>query len=92
MLTYLVVPIHSPQQSLLTQHIATKLHPNFRATWNYAMSSYLAGEWASARRGFETTLELSQGRDGPSKRLLAVLKQHGYKAPPGWAGFRELEG
>lgn len=76
----------------LLQHIATKLHPNFRATWNYAMSSYLAGEWPSARRGFETALELSQGRDGPSKRLLAVLAQHGHRAPPEWAGFRELEG
>jgi class 3 adenylate cyclase len=72
------------------QHIRTKLHPNFRATWNYAMSSYLAGEWSSAKQGFETTLELSGGRDGPSKALLGILKQHGNKAPQNWAGWREL--
>lgn len=72
------------------QHIRTKLHPNFRATWNYAMSSYLAGEWSSAKQGFETTLELSGGRDGPSKALLGILKQHGNKAPRNWAGWREL--
>ena len=72
------------------QHIRTKFHPNFRATWNYAMSSYLAGEWSSAKQGFETTLELSGGRDGPSKALLGILKQHGNKAPRNWAGWREL--
>ena len=124
-------PIHSytPTQ---WQHIRTKLHPNFRATWNYAMSSYLAGtvsfflllahppthpplsslcclapplaththpptpptkstgEWSSAKKGFETTLELSGGRDGPSKALLGILRGHGWKAPKDWAGWREL--
>lgn len=72
------------------QHIRTKLHPNFRATWNYAMSSYLAGEWSSAKQGFKTTLELSGGTDGPSKALLVILNQHKNKAPQNWAGWREL--
>lgn len=72
------------------QHIRTKLHPNFRATWNYAMSSYLAGEWSSAKQGFETTLELSGGTDGPSKALLAIMSRHKNKPPHDWAGWREL--
>lgn len=72
------------------QHIRTKLHPNFRATWNYAMSSYLAGEWSSAKQGFETTFELSGGRDGPSRALLKILEQYDNKAPSGWSGWREI--
>ena len=28
--------------------------------------------------------------DGPSAALLSAMAAHGYKAPPGWEGYREL--
>jgi hypothetical protein len=57
---------------------------------------YLSGDWQAARPAFEACLA---GRvdaagqpvhDGPSATLLEVMVGHGYQAPPGWRGVREL--
>ncbi len=54
------------------------------------------GDWPEARRRLESCrTALTDGRglprvDGPSDVLLGVMAQHGYTAPRGWRGFREL--
>jgi hypothetical protein len=57
---------------------------------------YLSGDWPAARHAFEACLAArtnSAGQpvhDGPSATLLEVMAGHGYQAPPGWKGVREL--
>jgi hypothetical protein len=49
---------------------------------------HVVGEWGSAKQGFETTLEMSNGKDGPSKFLLSEIVKHDGRAPRDWKGFR----
>jgi len=46
------------------------------------------GEWTTAMKGFETVLELTQGRDKPSMFLISFMKSTGGIAPRDWDGSR----
>jgi hypothetical protein len=56
---------------------------------------YLSGYWPAARAGFDALL-VRPGPDGvpredaPARVLLGFMGSHGFAAPPGWAGYREL--
>jgi len=61
--------------------------------------NYEAGEWDVAEqvlRKTKTMLRCAGGdygmisEDGPSRTLLEFMGSHGFKAPPGWPGYREL--
>lgn len=60
------------------------------------LQDYIAGRWRQARESFEVLLHArttSDGRpleDAPTKALLAYMAGHGYVAPAGWSGVREL--
>jgi hypothetical protein len=61
-----------------------------------APQAYLAGDWPAARAGLEAlpTRPSSGGgpprEDGPARVLLSFMGGHGFVAPAGWAGYREL--
>jgi hypothetical protein len=57
---------------------------------------YLSGDWPAARAAFEACQAArvnAAGQpvpDGPAATLLEVMAGHGFVAPPGWRGVREL--
>jgi len=64
-------------------------NPDFRPMWDTGIAAYLAGDWPTAEHIFNDTLTLSNGKCGPSKFLLGVIKSHGGIAPSEWPGYRE---
>ena len=72
--------------------------PTFLERFRAGYELYAGGRWAEARDALGETLggrappagSGTASPDGPSAALLAVMAAHGFKAPPGWAGFREL--
>lgn len=67
-------------------HITTFPHQAYRVgNWREAQ------QWLEGCRGALTDPRTGLPRvDGPSDVLLKVMAEHGYTAPPGWRGFREL--
>jgi len=69
--------------------------------YNFAMGyqNYAQGEWQSARRRFETTVEMLGIEDGPSKALLDYMRKQTdpqlgdkeFVAPKEWAGIRIID-
>jgi class 3 adenylate cyclase len=80
----------------------SSLPPSFLASWRSAFEAYTAGRWGEARdvltqHTLSTRVAAGTERaaaapvvDGPSQALLEVMEKQGWKAPHGWAGFREL--
>ena len=68
----------------------------FLAQFAVGFEAYRSGDWAVAGAALEATRVARRDAgggvvvDGPSETLLAVMREHGMVAPPGWAGFREL--
>ena len=83
---------HSPLLPSLTE-LLTLLQSNiphsFIPLFNAASSCYIDGDWRSAGRLLVRVLTLKPS-DGPSQLLLKVMAQHGFRAPTGWKGFRQL--
>ncbi len=58
--------------------------------------AYRGGDWQAARQALERCRTMRRNArgaplvDGPCDVLLGVMGQHGYAAPAGWRGFREL--
>ncbi|KAG2495222.1 hypothetical protein HYH03_006828 [Edaphochlamys debaryana] len=69
---------------------------DFKDDFDKGFHSYRVGDWADARRRLEECRNArvdGSGKplvDGPSDVLLCFMAEHGYTAPPGWRGFREL--
>ena len=80
----------------------TTLPTGFLTHWRAGYEAYTLGRWAEARDVLtQHTLHARVASpraggdgavtvDGPSQVLLGVMEKHGWKAPPGWKGFREL--
>ena len=71
----------------LRHHVDSK----FREIWKGGIEAYIEGYWDKARKNFNLTLELSNGKDGPSKFLLERIAEDGPEAPKHWPGYR-MEG
>lgn len=68
--------------------LRNKINDSFRALWKEGIKNYIKGDWPKARDTFHETLKLSNGEDGPSKHLIAVIDEHNGTAPDGWEGYR----
>lgn len=69
-----------------------KINEAFRATWENGIIAYIKGDWAAAKEIFTDTLKQSKNKDGPSKFLLDVMKEHDFVAGKDWPGYREEGG
>jgi len=79
-----------------------RLTEAWKAQFDAGVAAYLAGDWAAAKASLEGCCRLPrrepEGReaegeeeeDGPTAVLLEVMGSHGYVAPEGWRGYREL--
>ncbi|KAG2449913.1 hypothetical protein HYH02_000019 [Chlamydomonas schloesseri] len=73
------------------------LDPDFKQEFDKGFLAYRVGNWREAQQRLEgcrtALVDPRTGLprvDGPSDVLLKVMAEHGYAAPPGWRGFREL--
>ena len=84
----------SYDQDIVAMH--STVDGSFLARFAAGYAAYAAGRWGEARQLLEATATArcapggGTTHDGPSRTLLGVMEAHGYKAPAGWAGFREL--
>ena len=61
-----------------------------RNVWGKGIRAYVEGDWSTATTQFKEVLDLTNGKDGPSKRLLSRMESHLYKVPVDWRGFTAL--
>eukprot|EP01029_Cantina_marsupialis_P007230 TRINITY_DN1799_c0_g4_i4.p1 TRINITY_DN1799_c0_g4~~TRINITY_DN1799_c0_g4_i4.p1 ORF type:complete len:162 (+),score=55.98 TRINITY_DN1799_c0_g4_i4:166-651(+) len=55
------------------------------------MQAYLDGDWGTAVKNLEETLEMNEKEDGPSKTILDFIRSHpDCEAPVDWPGYRCL--
>mmetsp|Transcript_2370 Transcript_2370/g.8710 ORF Transcript_2370/g.8710 Transcript_2370/m.8710 type:complete len:629 (+) Transcript_2370:185-2071(+) len=70
--------------------------PEFLSTFADGFKAYKEGRWDVAREILthtSTCRKATDGtpiKDGPSMTLLGVMEEENFRAPPNWAGFREL--
>ena len=64
--------------------------PEMRINWDKGIKAFIAGDWSTATTQFQTVLELTNGKDGPSKHLLKKMEAYSNKVPVDWKGFRAL--
>ncbi|CAM9786642.1 unnamed protein product, partial [Phaeothamnion confervicola] len=79
------------------QLVALRAHCTaaFYATFKEGIDAYIAGEWPRARESLERADDIMVQRkgpegDGPSKTILAYMRNREFQAPASWKGFREL--
>jgi len=73
--------------------LRSHIFQEFVDTFNEGVSSYLIGDWSTARIFLEASNKLmvpTFGCDGPSKTLLEYMETRNWTAPNDWAGFRPL--
>jgi hypothetical protein len=61
-----------------------------KTVWDKGIRAYVGGDWFSAMSLFKKVLELTHGKDGPSKHLLTTMEKHSFKVPVDWKGFTAL--
>ena len=61
----------------------------FYRKFTEGMKNYIGGDWAISGKLFNDCIKLVSN-DKPTKVLLDYLKEHNYKSPPDWKGFRSL--
>ena len=61
-----------------------------RVCWEEGIRAYVAGDWSTAATKFKEVLDLTHGKDGPSKHLLSRMERHSFKVPVDWKGFTAL--
>jgi hypothetical protein len=64
--------------------------PQIRRSWDKGIRAFVEGDWNSATTQLHEVLEMTKGRDGPSKHLLKKMEAYSYKVPVDWKGFRAL--
>jgi hypothetical protein len=74
-----------PQFTLLQQG----LHPAFLDNARKGVETYLAGDWPEAKLIMEMALGFKP-KDGPLLRLLGIMSEHNFVAPPSWPGYYEM--
>jgi class 3 adenylate cyclase len=63
----------------------------FYEVYNAGFEDYIEGRWEEARVKLEQMEEIRGTPDGPSLSLLRVMREHNFKAPADWEGWRELD-
>ena len=61
-----------------------------RSAQGKGIHAYVVGDWSTVTTQFKEVLELTNGKDGPSKCLLSRMESHLYKVPVDWRGFTAL--
>ncbi len=51
---------------------------------------YIEGNWESAALKFEAVERIKGMPDYPTRQLLGIFEEHGFKAPQDWDGYRIL--
>ena len=76
------------QELIQLRHVIYE-NPKFRPLWDTGIAAYLSGDWPTAHHVFNDCLDLTSGRDGPSKFLINVIDDNDGNAPDDWNGYRD---
>ena len=60
--------------------------------WDEGFAAYQQGAWPAAHALLKMCDQWKAGGkgDGPARVLMGFIEEHGFRAPAGWKGFREL--
>jgi len=67
----------------------SQIPQGFIQTFNSAVEKYLEGKWPESTEIFQKIRQILPN-DGPSEKLLDIIKSQDGNTPPDWAGFRRL--
>lgn len=70
--------------------VADSRYKPFLIAFRTAVLLYVQGNWADCKDKLEACLDLKE-KDGPCRKLMAIISKHGYQKPRDWKGFRILE-
>ena len=60
-------------------------------TWDGGMHAFIEGDWKKATEMFQNVLNITAGKDGPSKNILRHMEEdYGGKVPMDWRGYRDM--
>lgn len=82
--------VPSTPQSALCARLQTGLPETFVPLSNKATRAYLRGHWSRARDILEQRVLPLRPDDKPALKLLGFLKEHNFKAPKNWPGYKKL--
>jgi len=69
----------------------THMDDNIRSTFATGMKLFIDGDWEGAMAKFSRTLEITNGRDGPSKNIMNhIVHDYGGTCPTDWKGYRDM--
>ena len=63
----------------------------FYEQYNSGFKDYTEGRWEDAREKLEEMENIRGCPDGPSLSLLRVMREHNFRAPADWEGWRDLD-
>ena len=66
----------------------SKFTQAFFDTFNDGFRMYIEGNWNLANKILKSVQMLKKMPDGPSESLMKVMKEHDFKAPEDWPGYR----
>jgi hypothetical protein len=71
------------------EKVQSNVPEGFIETFNQGVQRYLEGEWSDCYEMFEKSQKLVEN-DGPSTKMLDIVKNANGKTPQDWAGYRRL--
>ncbi len=71
-------------------NLRMNFRPEIRQNWDRGIDAFVKGDWVTAKTQFDKVLDLTNGKDGPSKHLLKKMEAYSFKVPVDWRGFRHL--
>jgi len=66
----------------------SKFTQAFFDTFSDGFRMYIEGNWHLANKILKSVHMLKKMPDGPSESLMKVMKEHDFKAPEDWPGYR----
>jgi len=76
--------------SSICQQLQRGLPDDFVKRFNEASYYYIHGKWGHARDLLEGRILKMKADDQPALLLCKIMKEHGWKAPKNWPGYRKL--
>lgn len=71
-------------------NLRSHINDKTKKIWDDGIHAFVNGDWASAITHFNEVLELTGGKDGPSRNIMTKMAEYEFKAPPDWKGYRIL--
>jgi len=85
----LLLPSEGNVPFAFIEKVQANVPQGFVTTFNDGVAQYLEGNWSECAEPFRKAQQMMQA-DGPTKKMLDILKNADEKTPQDWAGYRRL--